>query len=303
MITPSVVASSLANVRISENPEVAIRDRDRPTIHLISGLPRSGSTLLSALLRQNPGIVAGVSSPLAMLCSNLLHSMSGANEYVSFFNEERRLTMIRSLFDSYYAQESSAVVVFDTNRNWTARLPLLARIFPDVQVICCVRSIGWILDSVERLVRKNALQPSRLFNYKLGTSVYSRIDTLMDPEKGMVGSAWSSLREAWFSEEADRLLLIDYDALVQDPARALTAIYERIGLPSFQHQFDNIRFQTVDFDADLGLPGLHDIRPTVSHVRRETCLPPDVFAKYTDASFWLNLKMNPRAVKVIRPEC
>ncbi|MEM5734156.1 sulfotransferase, partial [Shewanella algae] len=35
--------------------------------HFISGLPRSGSTLLSAILRQNPRFSAGMSSPVAML--------------------------------------------------------------------------------------------------------------------------------------------------------------------------------------------------------------------------------------------
>jgi hypothetical protein len=35
------------------------------TIHFISGLPRSGSTLLAALLRQNPRFEAGMSGPLA----------------------------------------------------------------------------------------------------------------------------------------------------------------------------------------------------------------------------------------------
>ncbi len=273
----------------------------QPAIHLISGLPRAGSTLLSALLRQNPRIVAGVTSPVAMLCGNLLHSMSGANEYVSFFTDERRHALIRGLFQSYYAQESNAYVIFDTNRSWTARLPLLRRIFPNVQVICCVRGIGWILDSIERLVRKNPLQPSKLFNHKPGSSVYARVEILMDPEKGMVGSAWSSLREAWFSEEAERLLLIDYDALVQDPARALAAIYQRLDMEPYTHHFDRIEFDSPGYDADLGLPGLHYIRPTISPFKRATCLPPDIFAKYSDASFWLNAKMNPRNVEVIVP--
>ena len=32
-------------------------------MHFISGLPRSGSTLLSAILRQNPRFYAAMSSP------------------------------------------------------------------------------------------------------------------------------------------------------------------------------------------------------------------------------------------------
>jgi Sulfotransferase family len=37
------------------------------SMHFISGLPRSGSTLLAALLRQNPRFEAGMSGPLAGL--------------------------------------------------------------------------------------------------------------------------------------------------------------------------------------------------------------------------------------------
>ncbi|MGI4764644.1 MAG: sulfotransferase, partial [Janthinobacterium lividum] len=33
-------------------------------MHFISGLPRSGSTLLAALLRQNPTVHAHISSPV-----------------------------------------------------------------------------------------------------------------------------------------------------------------------------------------------------------------------------------------------
>ncbi|HEX8778946.1 MAG TPA: sulfotransferase, partial [Rhodanobacter sp.] len=33
--------------------------------HFISGLPRSGSTLLAAILKQNPRFRAGMTSPLA----------------------------------------------------------------------------------------------------------------------------------------------------------------------------------------------------------------------------------------------
>jgi sulfotransferase len=35
-----------------------------PTLHFIAGLPRSGSTLLVALLRQNPRFAARISSPV-----------------------------------------------------------------------------------------------------------------------------------------------------------------------------------------------------------------------------------------------
>ncbi len=44
--------------------------------HFISGLPRAGSSLLAALLRQNPQLHADVTSPVARLYAAMLMGMS-----------------------------------------------------------------------------------------------------------------------------------------------------------------------------------------------------------------------------------
>ena len=83
-------------------------------VHLISGLPRSGSTLLCALLRQNHRFSAAMTSPVAMLCGTLQQKMSSAGEFGAFFDDERRQKMLRGVFDAYYASVPSDGVVFDT---------------------------------------------------------------------------------------------------------------------------------------------------------------------------------------------
>src|ERR1700761_8527248 len=94
-------------------------------LHLISGLPRSGSTLLCALLRQNPRFTASMTSPVATLCTALHHTMCDG-EFSVFFNNAKRARMLRGAFDNYYTDDDTQRVVFDTNRAWTSRLPLLA---------------------------------------------------------------------------------------------------------------------------------------------------------------------------------
>jgi sulfotransferase len=48
----------------------------KAAIHFISGLPRSGSTLLSAILRQNPRFHAGMTGPVGSLVDANLRVMS-----------------------------------------------------------------------------------------------------------------------------------------------------------------------------------------------------------------------------------
>ena len=160
--------------------------------YFISGLPRSGSTLLAAILRQNPRFVAGMSSPVAGLLNTLLHEMSGKNEFSVFIDNGQRERILRGLVEQYYA-EAEAAVVFDTNRAWCSKLPLLATLFPDSKVIACVRDLSWIVDSVERLVRKNIFEPSFIFNCQSGGTVYTRANGLAGPE-GLVGYAYDALK-------------------------------------------------------------------------------------------------------------
>ncbi len=57
-------------------------------LHFISGLPRSGSTLLAAILRQNPALHAGITSPVGSMVGALLADMSQNNE-TSLFIDQR----------------------------------------------------------------------------------------------------------------------------------------------------------------------------------------------------------------------
>jgi sulfotransferase len=267
-------------------------------LHLISGLPRSGSTLLCALLRQNPRFTAAMTSPVAMLCGALHHHMC-EGEFSVFFDDARRARMLRGVFDNYYADSGPGQLVFDTNRTWTGRLPLVAELYPCTRVICCVRDVAWIIDSMERMLASNPLQLSRIFKFQPGASVYSRSDILMNPDNGLIGLAWSNLREAWFGNEAKRLIVVPYEHLAREPGKTMKRLYEELGLPAFAHDFGNVAYDEPDYDALLGMPGLHKVSQKVEYRDRQPGIPPDLFARISSANFWLKPELNPRGVTII----
>lgn len=267
-------------------------------LHLISGLPRSGSTLLCALLRQNPRFTAAMTSPVASLCGALHKKMCGG-EFGVFFDDAKRAAMLRGVFDAYYSDIEPGRVVFDTNRMWTGRAALLGELYPQSRIICCVREVGWIIDSIERMLAKNPLQLSRMFNFQPGASVYSRAETLMNSENGLIGLSWTTLREAWFGSEAGRLIIVPYEHLVREPGRTLRRLYEEIGETWYAHDFDNAVYDEPDYDALLGMPGLHKVRQKVEYQDRKPCIPPDLFTKYSGSSFWDRSELNTRGVRII----
>ncbi len=252
--------------------------------YFISGLPRSGSTLLSGILRQNPRFHASISSPVAALVNSALEQMGANSESYTFFDEHKRKAISKALVQAYYS-DTPQPVVFDTNRHWTARLHQLVELFDDVKVICCVRNPAWVMDSFEKIYRKNPFDYSRMFSPATRQTVYSRCESLINAN-GAVGSAWTALKEAYYGEFSDRLLLVDYDLLTQKPARTIELIYQFLGEPLFAHNFEQVDYNESEFDQQLGVKGLHQVRKKVEFKARRSILPPDLFVKYQEMDFW-----------------
>src|SRR6201997_4455999 len=209
-------------------------------IHFISGLPRSGSTLLAAILNQNPRFRAGMTSPLADIMGVVIAEASSKNDFSFDVSDDQRVAMLRGLVENFYAGQSDAGVVFDTSRLWCSRMQLLDTLFPQAKVIACVRQLSWVLDSMERLVRRQPVGVSQVFRFDTNTTVYSRVEALTDP-RGMVGFAYQATKEAFYGQDAqNHLLMLTYESLVRDPAAAMRAVYEFLGEPWFEHDFDHI---------------------------------------------------------------
>jgi len=258
-----------------------------PRYHFITGLPRAGSTLLSALLLQNPRFHAGMTSPVGGLFRGLLNQLGAGSEFGPVVTTEQRRRLSRGLFESYYADYAhSKDVIFDTNRMWSAQMPALMDLFPGAKLIACVRNVAWVMDSIERRYRANPYEITRLFSDDTErNTVYSRVDTLAQRNR-MVGYPWTALKEAFYGEHASSLLLVDYELLAQAPHKVLPLIYRFLGEPEHEHNFEQVQYDAPEFDEALGLHGLHQVHPKVALQRRETILPPDLFEQYSKLSFW-----------------
>jgi len=264
--------------------------------HFISGLPRSGSTLLGAVLRQNPRFNAGMTSPVGSLLGALQAHFSAGSEFGPVVEVDVRRRLLWGLFDSYYGVRDGAArdvgapdgdrVVFDSNRCWCAKLPSVKDLYPAAKVIACVRNVAWVMDSIERLYRANPFENTKLFNDDgERNTVYSRVETLAQGGR-LVGFAYNALKEAYYGEHADSLLLVEYELLTQAPEKVMRLIYEFLGERWFEHDFANVAYDAPAFDQALGLAGLHRVRPLVAPEPRRSVLPPDLFEQYAKLSFW-----------------
>ncbi|GLQ97287.1 sulfotransferase family protein [Dyella mobilis] len=267
--------------------------------HFISGLPRAGTTLLAAILNQNPRFRAGMTSPLADIMGVVMAEASSKNDFSFDVSDEQRVALLRGLVENFYSLQADASVVFDTSRLWCSRMQLLSLLFPGVKVIACVRQLAWVLDSMERLVQRQPVSVSKVFRFDTNTTVYSRVEAMTDP-RGMVGFAYQATKEAFYGQHAqEHLLMLTYESLVRDPATAMRAVYQFLGEPWFEHDFDNIQYNADEFDARVGMPGLHAVRPKVASIERQPVLPREIFGRFANEAFWMDPKNNVNQVPIV----
>lgn len=172
------------------------------TYHFITGLPRSGSTLLSSILRQNPLFHASITDPLATFVKGTIETLANEPGMRSEVPVERRKNIIKGMFDGYY-KDTNKEVVFNTNRGWTYLTHVMSDVYPSAKYIVCVRDINRVLDSFEVAHRSNPLSPNTVSG-GASKSVYDRVNSFMD-EKGIVGFPYIGIKQAITGNEKKQI--------------------------------------------------------------------------------------------------
>jgi sulfotransferase len=256
--------------------------------YFISGLPRSGSTLLSSVLKQNPDFYADISSPLHGIIKSTVDIISDSDNNMNL-KEDRRKDLLYSIFNGYYKSIDNKVI-FDSSRAWTSDTHILKILFPQTKILVCVRDIGWILDSFELIASKNALYTNIFIDLDVNHSVETRSKALMDVEKnGQIIKPFIWLKEG-MSANPEMIHLIEYDDLCKNPEKTMKKVYEFLNLEYFDHDFDNVEYSNENFDRGLGQPNLHTVKKKIEYNPRRSILPDSVWEKCSELEFWRTSK-------------
>ena len=250
----------------------------------MSGLPRSGSTLLTSILNQNPKFYSTISNPLARFCKSVVVETFAGPGYQLECPEAKRIKLIENLIKTYH-EDYPQEVCFNTNRGWGLLLPMLDQTFPDAKLICCVRDINWILDSFEVLFRKNPFTLSRLYSEEDRQTVYTRANSLMMPGH-TVRFAYDSLKEAIVGPQKHKIFLVEYEQLTKNTEQTMRSLYNFIGEEYYNHDFNNVNCSYDEYDDDAGIKGLHTIRKEVKYMPRQPIIPPDIWNEFSGLEVW-----------------
>jgi len=191
---------------------------NRSTRVFVTGLPRSGTTLVEHILASHSAVLGG--GELNVL-SMIAQEAGGIDPkaLAKFASSGRSLAELSSLYDHLVGERfSPGARIIDKTLDASRMLGLVATIMPDAPII-------WL--------RRDALDTA----WSCFRTYFAR------------GVPWSWSQEAiathfayedrlfafWQERLGDRLLCIDYEALVSDPERWIRLIETHAGLPHDPH--------------------------------------------------------------------
>ena len=251
--------------------------------YFISGLPRSGSTLLSGILKQNPDFYADIASPVQGLTGTSIDVIT-IGEYNFNITEDQRKNLMYAVFDGYY-KNIEKPVIFDSSRGLTKKTPFLKALFPYTKILCPVRNIVSILNSFELITSKNPFHTTTLT--KCNKNVFARCDDMMDRNDGIVAGPWIILCEG-YAMNPEMIMLIDYENLCKTPEKTMREVYEFLERPYYSHDFENVEYSNENFDKSCNLKDLHTVKRKVEYNPPRCILPPEIVQKYNEMNmeFW-----------------
>jgi len=217
-------------------------------LHVITGLPRAGSTLMQNVLAQNPKFKVTSTSELPSIISEISKVWSNSLEIKNYLNkdrvgtEQRLSNTMKAFIETWHGTDK---VVFDKSRGWTNTHLLLNDLYPDAVLIVMVRDLRNVFASVEKQHQKNPiLDTASNFEEK---TVYNRADQMFSPQ-GLIGGPLAGITDV-IQRKNRQAIFIKYEDFADDPEKTMKTIYEKIDERYYLHNFENIQNTADDPDG------------------------------------------------------
>jgi sulfotransferase len=260
-------------------------------------MPRSGSTMLTAILNQHPDLYASEVSPIRNFLAILEQDVFQMESFKANYRQESHINVLKEVGNIFY-NDINKEFILDKNRTWGTpyTFGLAKLINPNPKIIFVMRPILEVLASLISVMEKN---PLNLFDNDISSKDFFskyyrekndyRCDYLMR-SGGEIDAAILAVANM-VKNHPSNTHLIWYENLMSSPQEELNKISDFLEISRFDYDFNNIKQVDRLNDMDAFKMILHEVRPSlsVSKTNPSKVLSKYVIEKYSNALDFLNL--------------
>jgi len=268
-------------------------------IFFMSGLPRSGNTLLSCILNQNPKIKVSANSLVSEILFQLenlkLHGI-----YQNFPDEDSLNNIIENVFNLYYKNWDCDYIIDRGPWGTPHNLSLIQKYLKnDLKIICPVRDVIEVITSmyIQRNDELNLIIDNWISNgWRLPSD--KTIDEvkceILTDSNGMIEKGLFSVKTLSSLKYKNFVRFIEYNNLVENIEEEIKKIYNFFEIDFYNHDFKNIKQYEVNGikynDNIFGCPTtLHHVRNTISKSNTDiNIFDKKIISRYSNLEYWRN---------------
>ena len=254
-------------------------------IFFLAGFPRSGNTLLTSILNQNPDIGCTPNSITLEMMKNLF-LLKGTDVFQNFPDEQSLDNVLDMIYPSYYKNWSFKYIIDRGPAGTPGNLALLKKHFKqEIKIIFLVRPLLEVLASWITFSEK---EPTCFFNRHASTRL-EKCHYLMDKE-GQIVKEFQCMKNLLEPKNKHHVHFVDYKEIVEKPVATLKEIYQFLGIPPFKHRFknlDQIIINGLGYDDTIMGRDMHTIK-TKKLIKSTTdvrILPSEIIKQYGKIKF------------------
>lgn len=229
-------------------------------LYFLSGMPRTGTTVLSSILNQNPNIHCTSTSGMLDFLAGVDSVYYEISKRYSDINPNQIKNIFKSIAKSYYNHVDENIVV-DKWRGWAANINQIKEIIdPNPKIICTYRPIEEIITSFLFLLEQDSdnFVDKNLIQNRISITNENRALYLWN--EGVVGECYFFIKKIINDKN---ILFVSYQDLVNIPFLTLEKIYNYWELDMYKHNFINLKTKIDDNDDHWQLKNLHVIRSKI----------------------------------------
>ena len=262
----------------------------------LAGMQRSGATIISQILNQNPDIWVTPASPLFRMMVTQSQSHNEL-ENIDYSRSAAIDDVIATIPHAFY-QDKSTKYIIDKNLNWTSPTGvevITKYITKNVKIICPVRNVLDVLVSFDTIINAHPDSKNNQMDEQVLATTFAdkplsdrRAEFLMRHDKD-VSLSLNFMKNALISEYRHLFHFVDYDDFINNPQKEINKIYEYLEIEKYNHEFENIKdISGISEDSLTRIKHLHTIRPTVQKISRrpEDVFLPETIRRYSGLEFW-----------------
>jgi hypothetical protein len=239
---------------------VTLEQKKNKQLFFLVALPRSGNTLFTSIINQNPDIVCTPNSITLEIIKDLF-LLKNTDVFLNYPDHKSLNNVLDVVYDTYYKDWTQQYIIDRGPVMTPGNLQLMQKHYKrPFKCIVILRDLMDVLASYMKWYTKNPDAFPNRYNLK---NDEEKLSMLMNKE-GAIAKDLEAIKNAF--NYPDICCFVKYDDMVTNPEQEFKKIYRFINLPYYNHKFEDLKQVEVNgmsYNDKIVGKNMHKIKTVV----------------------------------------